>query len=201
MLQIAVLISGGGSNLQCLIDSSVQMEKKRYLSDDKKFKICTVISDREAAGLKRAEKAGIQTILIDRKIGRQELSAEISRVLTGVADYIVLAGFLSILEQSFIKAWEGRIINIHPSLLPDFGGKGMYGNYVHEAVIKSGVRKSGCTVHYVDSGIDTGKIIMQKSLVIKKEWDAEALQKEVLKLEHILLPESVRLLCEKGKNL
>jgi len=190
LLQIAVLISGGGSNLQSLIDNS-------KLSDGLGFNISAVVSDRKASGLQRAEKAGIKTCLIDRKIGRRELSAEISRVLKGKADYIVLAGFLSILEKTFIEEWNGKIINIHPSLLPEFGGKGMYGMHVHEAVIKSGVEKSGCTVHYVDSGIDTGEIISQKSLEVDSRWNAVQLQREVLKLEHKLLPETVRLLCEK----
>lgn len=191
MLQIAVLISGGGSNLQSLIDGL-------EVSGDNGYTICTVISDREAPGLQRAEKAGILTHLIDRKSGTEELSAEISRLLSGKADYIVLAGFLSILDESFIEQWKGKIINIHPSLLPDFGGKGMYGMHVHKAVIRSGAKRSGCTVHFVDKGIDTGKIINQMSLQIDSSWDAARLQKEVLKLEHRLLPETVRLLSKKG---
>ncbi|MBI9099560.1 MAG: phosphoribosylglycinamide formyltransferase [Spirochaetaceae bacterium] len=194
MLQIAVLISGGGSNLQCLIDTMKD-------SGEKEFSICTVISDREASGLKRAEKAGIETHLVDRKIGRPKLSEEINRILSGKADYIILAGFLSILEESFIEQWMGKIINIHPSLLPDFGGKGMYGMHVHEAVIQAGAEVSGCTVHFVDKGIDTGEIINQMSISVDRSWDAVRLQKEVLKLEHKLLPQTVHLLCEKGINL
>ena len=196
MLQIGVLISGGGSNLQSLIDYSAEMRNERYLSDDYKFNISAVISDRNASGLQRAEKAGITTHLINRKIGRQELSAEINTILEGKVDYIVLAGFLSILEKGFIEKWEGKIINIHPSLLPDFGGKGMYGMHVHEAVIKSGRKESGCTVHFVDNGIDTGEIIRQMTLEVHSSWDALILQKEVLKLEHKLLPETLRHLCE-----
>jgi phosphoribosylglycinamide formyltransferase-1 len=133
-------------------------------------------------------------------MGREKLSQEINSVLEGQAYYIVLAGYLSILEKYFIQLWEGRIINIHPSLLPEFGGKGMYGHFVHEAVIRSGATQSGCTVHFVDSGIDTGKIIKQMSLSINPLWDASELQKEVLKLEHKLLPETVLYLCEKGKS-
>jgi phosphoribosylglycinamide formyltransferase-1 len=192
LLQIAVLISGGGSNLQTLIDAV-------ETSGNKIFNICTVIADRNATGIQRAKKAGIKTYIIDRKFGSEKLSSEINEILKGKADYIVLAGFLSILDKSFIKKWEKKIINIHPSLLPDFGGKGMYGKHVHEAVIKSGTKKSGCTVHYVDTGIDTGEIIKQKILEVNSNWDAEKLQEEVLKLEHILLPETVLFLSEKGK--
>ncbi len=193
MLQIAVLISGGGSNLQTLIDRS---------KDDENcgFKIITVIADREASGLIRAENAGLETLLIDRKAGSENLSNEISKILQGKADCIVLAGFLSILDSSFIDEWKNRILNIHPSLLPDFGGKGMYGMNVHKAVISSGTKRSGCTVHYVDTGIDTGEIISQLSLSVHESWDAEQLQKEVLKLEHQLLPETVSLLSEKWEK-
>ena len=189
MLQIAVLISGSGSNLQSLID------------DRNGYSICHVISDRKADGLKRAENAGIETSVVDSKIGQLKLSEKISRILKGKADYIILAGFLSILDKSFVGDWDGKIINIHPALLPDFGGKGMYGMHVHEAVIKSGVKRSGCTVHFVDTGIDTGEIINQMSLEVHSEWDAVQLQKEVLKLEHKILPETVRLLCEKQGKL
>lgn len=191
MLQIAVLISGSGSNLQSLIDCS------QSYSD--KFEIYAVLSDREAPGLKKAEKAGIITHLLDRNIGLQSLSEQINTILEGKVDYIVLAGFLSILEESFIGQWEGKIINIHPSLLPEFGGRGMYGIHVHESVLKAGVPYSGCTVHYVDSGIDTGKIIKQRSLEVNPQWNPSKLQQEVLKLEHRLLPETVLYLCEKGK--
>lgn len=194
MLQIAVLISGGGSNLQTLIDRSTNVENCG-------FKISVVIADRDASGLKRAEKAGIQTSLIDRKAGRENLSKEISLILKGKANCIVLAGFLSILDSSFIEEWKGQIINIHPSLLPDFGGKGMYGMNVHKAVIASGAKKSGCTVHYVDTGIDTGEIISQLSVDVHKSWDAEQLQREVLKLEHQLLADTVSLLSEKWEVL
>ncbi len=187
MLQVAVLISGGGSNLQALID----------YSGENQFEICSVISDRYSSGLERAVEAGIDTFSIDRKKGTKYLSGEINEILKGKADLIVLAGFLSILDKSFIGEWRGRIINIHPSLLPDFGGKGMYGLHVHKAVIEKGVMESGCSVHYVDTGIDTGEIIGQMRLIVDSKWDAETLQQEVLRLEHKLLPETVSKI---GKN-
>lgn len=190
MLQVAVLISGGGSNLQTLIDKSSDAVNCG-------FEICSVIADRAAAGLERAEKAGIESFLIDRKEAGEKLFQEISKILKDKADCIVLAGFLSILDRSFIIEWKNRIINIHPSLLPEFGGKGMYGMNVHEAVIASGAKNSGCTIHYVDSGIDTGEIISQLIIPVQSGWDAVQLQKEVLKLEHKLLTETVCLLSEK----
>lgn len=191
MLRLGVLISGGGSNLQSLIDVS---------SSDSQagFEIKAVIADRNAGGLERAAKAGIETWQLDRKVGPAVLAGELDRILDNNVDLIVLAGFLSILDSSFIEKWKGRIINIHPALLPDFGGKGMYGMHVHRAVIASGAKKSGCTVHYVDTGIDTGETISQMSLTVGPQWDAETLQKEVLKLEHKLLPETVKSLSQKG---
>lgn len=193
MLRVAVLISGGGSNLQSLIDFAA--------IGDAGYEITAVISDRKAGGLDRAEKAGINTWLVDRKTGEKELAGSIHEILDGKADYIVLAGFLSILDSSFIERWKGRIINIHPALLPDFGGKGMYGMNVHRAVIAAGKKESGCTVHFVDSGIDTGEIISSMKLEIDQSWEAEQLQKEVLKLEHKLLPETLKQLCEKGDDI
>jgi len=193
LLRVAVLISGGGSNLQSLIDFARREEKAGY-------EITFVISDRPAGGLARAEQAGIPTHLLDRKKGMKALAKEIHDLLDGRVDYIVLAGFLSILDSDFIGEWKNRIINIHPALLPQFGGKGMYGENVHKAVLSSGAEQSGCTVHFVDSGIDTGKIIDQMSLNIDKKWNAEQLQKEVLNLEHILLPRTLQSLCKKGSE-
>lgn len=193
MLRVAVLISGGGSNLQSLIDFA---RTEHYAG----YEIVTVISDRPAEGLARAEKAGIQTHLLDRKKGMKVLAENIDNLLESTIDYIVLAGFLSILDRSFIEKWKNRIINIHPALLPDFGGKGMYGMNVHRAVLAAGAEKSGCTVHFVDNGIDTGEIISQMSLDLDKRWNAEQLQKEVLKLEHKLLPQTLHLLCTKGSG-
>ncbi|MBN2656654.1 MAG: phosphoribosylglycinamide formyltransferase [Spirochaetales bacterium] len=193
MLRVAVLISGGGSNLQSLIDYSRS-------NSDAGYEITSVIADRPAGGLEKAEKAGIPAHLLDRKKGMESLADDIHRLIYGQVDYIVLAGFLSILDSLFIEKWNKRIINIHPALLPDFGGRGMYGMNVHRAVLASGAKESGCTVHYVDNGIDTGEIINQMSLEIDQNWSAEQLQKEVLKLEHILLPQTLQLLCDRGSE-
>ena len=184
MPKIAVLISGGGSNLQSVIDNV----KNKNLDCSIEY----VISDRECFGIKRAENEGIKTVLIDRKEYRNSLSEKIGEILDGNADYIVLAGFLSILDTEFVKKWDRKIINIHPSLLPKYGGAGMYGIKIHEAVIKNNEKESGCTVHYVDTGIDTGEIIIQEKVTVAPDDTPETLQQKVLEKEHIILTEAIK---------
>ena len=184
MPKIAVLISGGGSNLQSVIDSI----KNKNLDCSIEY----VISDRECSGIKRAENEGIKTIFIDRKKFSDSLSEKIGEILEGNVDYIVLAGFLSILNPEFVKKWDRKIINIHPSLLPKYGGAGMYGIKIHEAVIKNKEKESGCTVHYVDTGIDTGEIIIQEKVAVLPDDTPETLQQKVLEKEHIILTEAIK---------
>ncbi|MBZ4683910.1 MAG: phosphoribosylglycinamide formyltransferase 1 [Fusobacteriaceae bacterium] len=190
MLKIVVLISGGGSNLQSIIDA---IEEKKLNA-----KIECVISDREAYGLERAKKHNIPSILIDRKIFKQNLFDEIEKVIPKDIDLIVLAGFLSIVSAEFIKKWENKIINIHPSLLPKFGGKGMYGMNVHRAVVENRETESGCTVHFVTNEIDGGEIIAQKKVPVYETDTPEDVQKRVLEKEHQLLVEAIKIL---EKNL
>ena len=190
--RIAVLVSGGGSNLQSIINNIEQ--------GNLNCEISYVIADRECYGLKRAEKHGIKNILLNRKVLKEKLSDEISNVLENddeKTDYIVLAGYLSILSPEFIKKWSRKIINIHPSLLPKFGGKGMYGMNVHRAVIEAKETESGCTIHFVDTGVDTGEIILQIKVPVLSDDTPEVLQKRVLKKEHILLIEGIKKLLEK----
>ena len=189
--RIAVLVSGGGSNLQSIIDNIEQ--------GNLNCEISYVIADRECYGLERAEKHGIKNILLDRKVLKEKLSDEISNVLENddeKTDYIVLAGYLSILSPEFIKKWSRKIINIHPSLLPKFGGKGMYGMNVHRAVIEAKETESGCTIHFVDTGVDTGEIILQIKVPVLTDDTPEVLQKRVLKKEHVLLIEGIKRLLE-----
>ncbi|ARC85843.1 phosphoribosylglycinamide formyltransferase [Clostridium argentinense CDC 2741] len=190
MLKIAVLISGGGSNLQSIIDNI----NSGYLKN------CTieyVISDRENAyGIKRAKENNIKTMVFDRKKYSKALSDEILKVLKDKVNLIVLAGFTSILNKSFIESFKNKIINIHPSLIPNFCGNGMYGIKVHEAAINYGVKVSGCTVHFVDEGTDTGAIILQKTVSVYGEDSPEGLQKRVLIEEHKALPEAIKLISE-----
>ena len=185
MLRIAVLISGGGSNLKSLIESQ----------DNDYYKIDIVIADRQCGGLNIAENTGIEAILIDRKIYKDKLFQEIDNKLSNI-DLIVLAGFLSIVDSSFISKWSNKIINIHPSLLPKYGGKGMYGIHVHEAVIEHKEKESGCTVHYVTDTIDGGDIIMQARVAVKEDDTPEILQKRVLVEEHKILPATVKKLSQ-----
>lgn len=192
MFKIAVLISGGGSNLQSLIDASVSGNLGSGI-------ITTVISDRPAYGLERASGAGICCSLIDRQKYKGDLSSKIMEKIPSDTDLVVLAGYLSILSPEFVTAWQGRIINIHPALLPDFGGKGMYGINVHRAVIQAGCKKSGCTVHFVDRGVDTGQIILQKEVSVKADDSPEDLQKRVLEQEHRALVEAVKIIMNQRK--
>lgn len=190
MLKIAVLISGGGSNLQSIIENI----NSGYLKN------CTieyVISDRENAyGIKRAKENNIKTMVFDRKKYSKALSDEILKVLKDKVNLIVLAGFTSILNKSFIENFKNKIINIHPSLIPNFCGNGMYGIKVHEAAINYGVKVSGCTVHFVDEGTDTGAIILQNTVNVYGEDSAESLQKKILIEEHKALPEAIKLISE-----
>lgn len=184
MFKIGVLVSGGGSNFQSIIDKSQ--------SGELQCKVEVVIGDRECYGVERAKEAGIDGYTLDRKVLKKELCREIDKIVSerGI-DLIVLAGFLSIIDEEFVNKWKGRIINIHPSLLPKFGGPGMYGIRVHEAVLKAGEQESGCTVHYVDTGVDSGEIIAQKRVKVLEGDTPEILQKRVLVEEHKLLPESI----------
>ena len=185
--RIAVFISGSGSNLQSIIDN--------IENGNLNCEISYVVADRECFGLERAEKHGIKSIMLDKKLFGNKLSDEISAILeNGIekTDYIVLAGYLSILSESFINKWTRKIINIHPSLLPKFGGRGMYGMNVHRAVIEAKETESGCTIHFVDTGVDTGEIILQIKVPVLSDDTPEILQKRVLEKEHILLIEGIK---------
>ena len=179
--KIAVFVSGSGSNLQAIIDS--------IESGKLNCEIAFVIADRPCYALERAEKHNIRSVMLDRKLFGEKLSDEIDMILSdaGEISCIVLAGYLSIISENFVKKWNRKIINMHPSLLPKFGGKGMYGLKVHEAVLKAGEKESGCTVHYVDTGIDTGEPIMSRKVPVLEGDTPEILQKRVLEKEHQLL--------------
>ncbi|MBU5316443.1 phosphoribosylglycinamide formyltransferase [Clostridium bornimense] len=190
MLKIAVLVSGGGSNLQAIIDKV----SDGYLD---KVAIEYVISDTKGAyALERAEKVGIKTLTYDKKEYGDSLSKKILDTLKGKVDVIVLAGFFSIIKKELIDEFRNRIINIHPSLIPSFCGKGAYGIHVHEKAIEYGVKISGCTVHFVDEGTDTGAIILQKSVPVYGEDTPKKLQERILVEEHKALPEALKLISE-----
>lgn len=190
MLNIAVLVSGGGTNLQSIIDSI----KNGYLKD---VNIKYVISDREGTyGIERARAYNIDTLVLDRKMYKKDLSNKIYEVVKDKVDLIVLAGYLSIISSPLIDGFKDRIINIHPSLIPSFCGKGMYGIKVHEAAVDYGVKASGCTVHFVDENTDTGAIILQNVINVKSDDTPEKLQKRILEEEHKALPLAIKLISE-----
>ena len=191
--RIAVLVSGGGTNLQALIDA----ERRGSL---KSGKIVLVISNNPSAyALERAEEAGIPSLVIaKREFGSQEeFEMQMINALEEYqADVIVLAGFMSILSERFTGFYPKRIINVHPSLIPSFCGKGFYGLHVHEAVIKAGVKVTGATVHFVNEIPDGGEIIMQKAVSVRKNDTPESLQKRVMRTaEWKILPASVEKVC------
>ena len=189
MFKIAILVSGGGTDLQSVIDAV----ENKYING----KIEMVIGSRDNIyALERAKKHNIETFVVSRKEYGEESSDKILELTKGKVDLIVLAGFLAILDGEILKEFDNKIINIHPSLIPSFCGPGMYGLKVHEAVIKSGVKFSGCTVHFVNSEVDGGAILLQEAVPVYFEDDAETLQKRILEKEHIILPKAIKLLSE-----
>ena len=197
-VKIAVLVSGGGTNLQALIDS----QKSGIISSGE---ITLVISNNaNAYALQRAQNAGIKTeVVIKKQLGSQQaFEQKIIDILTenGI-ELIVLAGFMSILSEDFTKKYPERIINVHPSLIPSFCGKGFYGLKVHEEALKKGVKVTGATVHFVNEIPDGGKIIMQKAVSVRENETAESLQKRVMKMaEWKILPASTEKVCAQIKN-
>lgn len=190
-LRLAVLVSGGGTNLQSIIDATQ--------SGVLKSQIVCVISNKETAyGLERARQHHIPAYFINPSEADYN-ERVLKRLQEENVDLIVLSGYLKIVDPQLIKAYPHRIINIHPSLLPKFGGKGFYGLYVHKAVIKAGEKESGATVHFVDEGVDTGEIILQKRLEVAKDDTPERLQARILEqIEHSILVEAIQKLEEQS---
>ena len=191
---IAVLVSGGGTNLQALIDA----EKSGII---KSGSIKLVVSNNSGAyALERAKNAGINTcVVLKSQAGSQEAFENklIDILDENNIDLIVLAGFMSILSAKFTSHYENKIINVHPSLIPSFCGKGFYGLKVHEAALEYGVKVSGATVHFVTAVCDGGPIIMQKAVEVKNEDTPETLQRRVMEeAEWKILPKSVSLFCQ-----
>ena len=177
-VRVAVLVSGGGTNLQALLDT---------LSSSSIARIARVISNRSHAGaLERARRASVPTVILRDPGDAAELLAAL-----GDAQLVVLAGYLKLVPRAVVSRFRGRMINIHPALLPDFGGPGMYGHHVHAAVLASGAKESGVTVHLVDEEFDRGEIIAQEKVPVRPGDTAEVLAARVLEAEHRLLPKVV----------
>ena len=191
--RIAVLVSGGGTNLQALIDACAS-------GVIKSGEIAAVISSKEGVyALRRAEKAGIPTATVDRRSfsGRADFEKALAAFIDGAgAQLIILAGFMCILSEEFTRRYDGRIINVHPSLIPSFCGEGFYGLHVHEAALARGVKLTGATVHFVNEIPDGGRIIMQKAVEVRDDDTPEQLQRRVMEeAEWKILPLSAELVC------
>ena len=192
--KIAVLASGAGTNLQAIIDAI----KNSKLNN---VHIAAVISDKkDAFALERAKSAGIETVFLNPKdlTKNTDYDKKLTEVINNYdVDLIVLAGYMRILTKSFVNAFKNKIINIHPALLPDFGGRGMYGKRVHEAVLKSGKTESGCTVHFVTDEVDAGPIIAQRKVPVMPHDTIACLSERILAEEHKLLVEAIeKVLCK-----
>lgn len=203
--KIAVLVSGGGTNFQALID----YEKSH---DDCPYAIDVVISStKNAFALERGKNAGIDQVIkspfsvmgkeIAQNATREEKNEAVSNSILDECkareiDIIVLAGYLSVLQGKIIQEYSGKIINLHPALLPKFGGVGMWGHNVHEAVLAAGETESGCTVHLVDGGCDTGKILVQKSVPVLPGDDVDSLYGRIAPKEHEAIVEGLLMICK-----
>lgn len=193
MLNIAVLVSGGGTNLQALIDA----ERAGKIENGR---ISVVVASKPGVyALERARNAGIEGVVLARKDfdSVDDYSAALEKLLKEKkTDLIVLAGFMTITNAAFTKAFENRIINVHPALIPSFCGKGYYGLHVHEAALARGVKVSGATVHFVNEVCDGGPIILQKAVPVEPGDTPETLQRRIMEqAEWQLLPEAVSLFC------
>ena len=195
MIQIAVFVSGGGTNLQALIDA----ERAGRIHSGR---IALVVASKPGVyALERAEKAGIPAVVVSRRDCADQAEFE-EKILAALEkhhiDMIVLAGFLSILSADFTRRWPNRILNVHPALIPSFCGKGYYGLKVHEAALAYGVKVTGATVHYVNEIPDGGQILLQKAVEIRPGDTPEILQRRVMEeAEWILLPQATELVAER----
>ncbi len=191
MKKIAVFASGGGTDFQSIIDAN---EKENFCKIE-----YLVASKPNIGAIDRANKRGIKTIVYDkgRYATKEDFYAAVADALQAAGvEFVVLAGWLLVVPASFISRFENAVINIHPSLIPSFCGMGYYGIHVHEKAIEYGVKRSGATVHFVEADVDGGAIIDQRVVTVSPDDTAESLQKKILKVEHKLLPQCVKLLCE-----
>lgn len=191
---IVVLVSGGGTNLQALIDA----QNRGELGCGKIS--CVIASKADAYALTRAEQNGIKTRILIRKDYSDIASYSIAMrdaLLEEKADIVVYAGFMTILDKNVCDAFAGKMVNVHPALIPSFCGKGYYGLHVHEEALKKGVKVSGATVHFVTAECDAGPIILQKAVEVLDDDTPETLQKRIMEqAEWKILPQAVKLLCE-----
>ena len=195
MVKIGVLVSGGGTNLQALLDA----QKRGEIPDGE---IALVIASRKKAyALERAREAGVPALALPRRDYEKTADYD-AALLTALqeagVELVVLAGFLCVLGEKMLRGYEGRIVNVHPSLIPAFCGDGFYGLHVHEAALRRGVKVTGATVHLVNEVTDGGPILLQKAVEVLEGDTPESLQKRVMEqAEWVLLPQAVSMLCQK----
>ncbi|MDR0978126.1 MAG: phosphoribosylglycinamide formyltransferase [Endomicrobium sp.] len=196
MIRLTVLASGSGSNMQSIVNACNFGILKGLAA------VVLVISNNaDALVLERAKKEGIKSVCIDRKNFKDEESfneAILCEIRCVKTNLICLAGYLKMIGRSVLREYSGRVLNIHPALLPKFGGKGMYGHFVHEAVVKAGEKKSGATVHFADEKYDSGRIILQKEIAISDEDTPVDVAKKVLGIEHQLYPQAIKKVIEEN---
>jgi len=193
MKKLAVLVSGSGSNLQSIID-----ETKNGILKNIAEVVIVISNNPSAYGLTRAEKANIKAVALDYKnMERKDYDTKMYNLIKeSEADMICLAGYLKKIPEKIVVEYKSRILNIHPALLPKFGGKGMYGHFVHEAVVKAKEKKSGATVHFADENYDTGSIIIQKEVPVYETDSADDVAKRVLVVEHEIFPKAIKKVIE-----
>lgn len=192
MKNIVAMVSGGGTNLQAIFDAIDRGEIDGQVT-------MVISSARKAYALERARMRGILTLALPLKAFKTPEECQQARhdaLVKANPDLIVLAGYLGILGEKTIRAFKGRILNIHPALIPSFCGKGMYGHHVHEAALKYGVKLSGATVHFVSEDIDAGPIVFQGSVPVMDDDTPDSLAARILPVEHELLPRAVALFCQ-----
>lgn len=190
MKNIAIFASGNGTNAQRIVE---------YFSDNKNINICLILSNKkDAFVLQRAKNLNIPSIYFNRSDFYE--TDKINNILRqNSVDLIVLAGFLWLIPLKLIKEFNGKIINIHPALLPKYGGKGMYGDKVHKAVIESGEKESGISIHFVNEKYDDGKIILQKKITILSDDDHESIAKKIHQLEYKYFPQVIENILNESK--
>lgn len=192
MKNIVAMVSGGGTNLQAIFDAIDRGEIDGQVT-------MVISSARKAYALERARMRDIPTLALPLKAFKTPEECQQARhdaLVKANPDLIVLAGYLGILGEKTIRAFKGRILNIHPALIPSFCGKGMYGHHVHEAALKYGVKLSGATVHFVSEDIDAGPIVFQGSVPVMDDDTPDSLAARILPVEHELLPRAVALFCQ-----
>jgi phosphoribosylglycinamide formyltransferase-1 len=195
MIRLAVLVSGEGSNMQAIIDSTRNGILKAVAE------VVLVISNKaDAYALQRAKSANIKSVCIEKKFFSDSKlfnDSILQELLAERADLICLAGYITLIGESIVSRYKGKILNIHPALLPKFAGKGMYGRYVHEAVIRAKEKKSGATVHVVEAEYDIGEIILQNEVDVLDNDLPEELAKKVLEIEHQIYPRAIKKVIER----